>query len=226
MRQRYRQYAVEAHQRGDRYVESTMRRVCVPMWLADDNPAEAVRELARATWVPETAGGYHVQHFHELIGRGEIALYTGEPADEAALEDGMRRLSSSLLLRITSIRIQHEYLLGRLALAGTGTTKDVERHARNLGKLDNPIARVWAHALRVGAAIRAGDKARAKALIPAADKAATAAGMKLTSAVIRFRLAELEADDMLLTDVCVEMDALGIRSPIKMAALLIPTGAR
>jgi tetratricopeptide (TPR) repeat protein len=223
MRERYRQYAVEAEQRGDRYVESTMRRVCVPMWLADDNPAEALREIARATWVPETSG-YHVQHFHELIGRGEIALYTGEPADEAALADGMERLSRSLLLRIMSIRIQHEYLLGRLALAKSGSASDVERHARTLSKFDNACARVWAQALRVGAAIRAGDKSRAESLALAAEAAAASAGMKLTAAVCRFRLAKLRGDEAMLTAACVEMDALGIRSPGKMAALLIPTG--
>ena len=223
MRERYRQYVVEAQQRGDRYVESTMRRVCVPMWLADDDPDEAARELARATWVPETTG-YHVQHFHELIGRGEIALYTGEPADEEALRDGIERLSRSLLLRIMSIRIQYEYLLGRLALAGDRPPTIVERHARALAKRRNPVAHVWAQLLRVGAAIRAGDNTRAEALIAAADRAAVAAGMRLTSAAIRFRLAELRGDDALLATTSAEMTELGVRIPAKMAALLIPIG--
>ncbi len=223
MRERYRQYLVEAQQRGDRYVESTMRRVCVPMWLADDDPAEAARELTRATWVPETTG-YHVQHFHELIGRGEIALYTGEPADEAALQDGFERLSRSLLLRIMSIRIQHEYLLGRLALAGDRAPTIVERHARTLAKRDNSVARVWGQLLRVGAAIRAGDTARAEMLIAAAEKGAVAAGMKLTASAVRFRLAELRGDDTLLAAASAEMTELGVRIPAKMAALLIPIG--
>jgi eukaryotic-like serine/threonine-protein kinase len=226
MRERYRQYAVEAQQRGDRYVESTMRRVCVPMWLADNNPAEAVRELARATWVPQTDGGFHVQHFHELIGRGEIALYTGEPADEAVLKDGMERLSRSFLLRIASIRFQFEYLLGRLALAKSGDLKAVERHARALAKNGNPIGCVWAQSLRVGAAIRAGDNARAESLIVAAEDVATKAGMKLHAAALRFRLARLRNDESQLAMAAIEMDALGIRAPGKMAALLIPTGNR
>ncbi|HUS32434.1 MAG TPA: protein kinase [Kofleriaceae bacterium] len=223
MRERYRQYAVEAQQRGDRYVESTMRRVCVPMWLADDNPAEGLRELARATWVPATTG-YHVQHFHELIGRGEIALYTGEPADEAALQDGMKRLESSLLLRITSIRIQYEYLLGRLALAKGGAAKDVERYARKLSRADNAVARVWGHVLRAGVAIRAGDTARAEKLVATAEQTAIAAGMKLTAAACRLRLGQLRRDDAILTAAAMDMDALGVRVPAKMAALLIPTG--
>ncbi len=225
MRERYRQYAVEAQQRGDRYVESTMRRVCVPMWLADDDPAEAARELARATWVPETAG-YHVQHFHELVGRGEIALYTGEPADEAALRDGFERLSRSLLLRIRSIRTQHEYLRGRLAIAGNSSPRTVERHARALAKFDNPVARAWGQLLRGGVAIRGGDRARAEKLLEDAEKTALAAGMKLTVAAVRFRLSELRGDDALRASASAEMAALGVRVPARMTALLIPVGAR
>jgi len=225
MRERYRQYLVEAQQRGDRYVESTMRRVCVPMWLADDDSDQAVREIERATWVPDTVG-FHVQHFHELIARGEIALYTGEPADEAALRDGMERLSRSLLLRIMSIRIQYEYLLGRLALAGNQAPSTVERHARALAKVSNPVAQVWAYVLRAGSAIRAGDKARGEAASAAAEQRAVAAGMKLTSAAVRFRLAELRGDDSLLATASAEMTNLGIRVPRKMTALLFPIGER
>jgi hypothetical protein len=225
MRERYRQYAVEAQQRGDRYVESTMRRVCVPMWLAEDDPAEAAREIARATWVPATAG-YHVQHFHELIGRGEIALYSGEPADEAALQDGFEQLSRSLLLRISSIRVQYEYLRGRLALAGSGGPKAAERHARTLARIANPVAQVWAQVLRAGAAIHAGNSARAETMMLAADDAAVTAGMKLTSAAIRYRLAEVRRDEALLAGASDDMRALGVRVPAKVTTLLFPTGAR
>jgi hypothetical protein len=225
MRRRYQQYAVEAQQRGDRYVESTMRRVCVPMWLADDDPAEAAREIDRATWVPETSG-YHVQHFHELIARGEIALYTGAPTEVEALRDGLDRLSKSMLLRIQSIRIQHDYLLGRLALAEGQDARVVERHTRQLARAHNPVAAVWAEILRGAAAVRAGDRDRAVRLLSAADESAVAAGMKLSSAAIRRRLAELREDDALLTAASADMASLGIRAPAKMTALLIPTGVR
>jgi tetratricopeptide (TPR) repeat protein len=221
MRERYRQYLVEAQQRGDHYVESTMRRVCVPMWLADDAPVEAARELERASWVPDAAG-YHVQHFHELIARGEIALYAGEPADDAALREGSKRLASSLLLRITSIRIQHEYLLGRLALVGSRAATSVQRHAGVLAGFDNPVAQVWARVLRAGAALRGPDQGPSEALLTAAEQAAISAGMKLTAAAVRFRLAELRHDDALLAASSAEMTALGIRVPHKMAALLLP----
>jgi hypothetical protein len=225
MRERYRQYLAEARQRGDQYVESSMRRMCVPMWLADDAAAEAARELERASWVPESTG-FHVQHFHELIARGEIALYTGEPADEAMLSDSLERLSRSLLLRITSIRIQHEYLLGRLAIARKDAARTVERHARALTGVGNPVAHVWARALRAGAAIAARDRARAESLVVACEEAAIAAGMKATAAAARYRLAELRGDHGLLASASQELTLLGVRVPRNMTALLIPTGQR
>lgn len=225
MRERYRQYLVEARERGDQYVESSMRRACVPMWLAADDPAEAARELERAVWVPETAG-YHVQHFHELVARGEIALYTGEPADEAALGAGMERLSRSLLLRIQSIRIQYDYLLGRLALARPSSRARSVRHARALARFDNPVAQVWAHVLRAGAGLHGRDTARAEALLLAAERAATAAGMKLTASAARFWRGELLRDTALLATAKAEMTSLGVHAPRKMAALLLPIGTR
>jgi hypothetical protein len=225
MRRRYQQYTAEAQQRGDRYVESSVRRVCVPMWLADDDPAEAARELDRATWVPETTG-YHVQHFHELIARGEIALYTGEPADVERLREGFERLSRSLLLRVMTVRIQLDYLLGRLAIVGEGGIGTAERHARALARADNKVARIWAQLIRAGAAIRAGDRAAATTLLEAAEEASLAAGMKLSTAAVRRRLAELRGDDALLDSASSDMAALGIRAPAKMTGLLIPTGVR
>ena len=127
-----------------------------------------------------------------------------------------------------SIRVQHEYLLGRLALAGNRAPKDVERHARTLAKFDHPVARVWAGLLRAGAAIRAGHKDRAVTLLESAHDGAVAAGMKLTAVATRFRLAELRGDDPLLScaSASAEMTPLGVRVPAKMTALLIPTGVR
>jgi tetratricopeptide (TPR) repeat protein len=223
IRAHYDQYLIEAQQRGDRYVESTMRRVCVSMWLAEDAPAEAERELARATWGPVTAG-FHIQHFHELVGYGEIALYTSKPMDEARFTDSLRRLQDSMLLHLMTIRMQHAYLLGRLAIAGHAPAKEVVKHARVLEKVDTQVSRVWALVLRAGLALRERDQPRSEKLLTATGEAARAAGMKLVSAVARYRLAELRRDDALLQTTSGEMRDLGVRAPAKTAALIIPTG--
>jgi hypothetical protein len=221
MRDRYRQYLSEARQRGDQYVDSTLRRLCVPMWLADDDPAEAHRELKRATWVPAESSGYHVQHFHEFLAKGEIALYSGEKPNDAELREEIQRLSNSLLLRIHSIRFQYEYFLARLELAHGGDIKKVERYAKGLAVFKNPISDVWQRMLYGAAAIAHRNKGKAEAHLLAADKLAVAAGMMLTSAVVRYRLAELRGEDVAACEA--EMRSLGVRVPSKMAALLLPT---
>ena len=225
MRPRYERYAVEAQQRGDQYVDSTMRRACVPMWLADDNPDEAARELERASWIPEHVA-FHVQHFHELIARGEIAVYTGEPADVARLHEGFDHLSKSMLLRITSVRTQYEYLRGRLAIAELRDPRAAEKYARQLGRESYRPARVWAHVLRAGAAMLRDERERAAEHLAAAETAATDVGMKLTAAVARRRLAELKGDEALSIAATSDMATLGIRAPAKMTALLVPIGVR
>jgi tetratricopeptide (TPR) repeat protein len=225
MRLKYDRFAAEAAQRGDFYVDSTMRRCCVPMWLAADDPAEAARELDRATWVPDT-DTFHVQHFHELIARGEIALYTGEHADRRRLDEGMVRLEKSMLMRIASIRTQYAYLLGRIAIV-EGELDAADKHARELGRVKNPNAQVWSHLLRGGAAAARGDVRRALEAFEEGHAAAEACGMKLTRACLRRRIAELRGDpndEDLRIEATAEMAALGVRAPAKMTNLLLPIG--
>ncbi|HVK73999.1 MAG TPA: protein kinase [Kofleriaceae bacterium] len=221
MRVRYDDYLAEARQRGDQYLESTLRRVSVPMWLAFDDPAEAIRDLDRATWVPSSVG-FHVQHFHELVARGETALYTRAPADRAQLDDAFARLERSLLLRVASIRMQHDYLRGRLALAGDPAPRVAERHARRLAGEPSAVARTWAPVLRAGAACARGRHDLAIPLLDQAATAAAAAGMRLTAAAARLRLAALRDDPALASPALAELAALSIRNPARMAELLIP----
>jgi eukaryotic-like serine/threonine-protein kinase len=221
MRIRYDDYLAEARQRGDQYLASTMRRVCVPMWLALDDPGEGARELDRATWVPPTRG-FHVQHFHELIARGELALYTRVPADDARLADGFARLERSLLLRVASIRMQHDYLRGRLALVGDPAPRVAERHASALAGQRSTVAQTWAPLLRAGAAIARGRRDRALALLEQARTSATFAGMRLTAAAAELRIANLLGDVSRATPALAELRTLSIKNPQRMTELLIP----
>lgn len=222
MRERYRQYLNEARQRGDQYVDSTLRRLCVPMWLADDDPAEASRELARATWVPAESSSYHVQHFHEWLARGEIALYGGEAPDDASHREGIERLSGSMLLRVHMIRFQYEYFMARLELFRKGDIKVVERYAKALGKIKNPLSDVYQRMLYGAAALAKKNGGKAESYLLEADKLASDAGMKLYAAVSRYRLAELRGDEALMAECEEEMKGLGVRVPQKIIALLLP----
>ncbi len=215
MRAKYEEYTHDAAERGDRYLDSTIRRASVSMWLATDDADGAIRELVRATWVPP-ADRFHVQHFHELVAWAEIGLYHGELDPRAQLDDRFARLGASMLLRVESIRVQDSYLKGRLALAGHRPAAEAKHAARALAKEKNPLAAVWS------LVIEAGDAADAAPLYARAATAADRAGMKSTAAVARWRIAELRGDDSLRARATTELTELGVRDPVRMAALLAP----
>jgi eukaryotic-like serine/threonine-protein kinase len=228
LRERYDQYMVDAELRGDQYLSSTLRRCCVPMWLAEDDPDAAMGDVSHASWVPETAG-FHVQHFHELIAHGEVALYVGAHRDRARIADLTARLDASLLRRVTSIRDQMRYLEGRLALALDDDRADPRGGARRADHLGDQlmrgqrIARVWGLLLRGGAAHRRGDRTAAAAAYAAA--AALAAGnMRASAAVAQLRVAELRGDAAAEAAARAELAELGVRNVDRMAQVIAPVG--
>ena len=55
-----------------------MLRSCTPLYLADDDPEEAEREVEESTWHPLDDSGYHVQHFMASSARLMHGLYRGD----------------------------------------------------------------------------------------------------------------------------------------------------
>jgi tetratricopeptide (TPR) repeat protein len=215
MRAKYEEYKVDARYRGDRYLDSTMRRAGVLMWLAEDDARGAVRELVRATWVPP-AERFHVQHFHELIAWAEIGIYHGVMDDRAQLADRFARLRSSMLLRIESVRVQTDYTRGRLALTGHLPAAEAARSAANLEKDGrNPLARVWSVILRAG-------MASDPELFATAIGLAEQAGLRATAGALRLRVGELRDDAAMRSAGEGELASLGVRDAKRMAALLAP----
>lgn len=219
MRAKYEEYKVDAAYRGDRYLDSTMRRAGVLMWLAEDDARGAVRELVRATWVPP-AERFHVQHFHELIAWAEIGIYHGVMDDRAQLADRFARLKSSMLLRIESVRTQTEYTRARLALTGHLPPDEAARSAAKLEKDHrNPLARAWSTMIRAG---MTSDRTRAAELYASSIAHAEQAGMKATVAALRLRVGELREDASLQASAEGELASLGVRNAARMTALIAP----
>jgi tetratricopeptide (TPR) repeat protein len=217
MRAKYEEYKVDAAYRGDRYLDSTMRRAGVLMWLAEDDARGAVRELVRATWVPP-AERFHVQHFHELIAWAEIGIYHGVMDDRAQLADRFAKLKSSMLLRIESVRVQTEYTRARLALTGYLPQDEAVRSAAKLEKDHrNPLARVWSLIIRAGL-----ERPRAADLYDQALALAEQGGLRATVAVLRLRVGELREDAALVSAGEGELASLGVRNARRMTALLAP----
>src|SRR5262245_36386694 len=90
----------EAQRRGDRFTEASLRFNLNNVWLARDQPDEALRDLERVDWI-QPQGGYHMQHWYKQHARAEIALYAGGAAQW--LPEFRRvyaRLSKSLIMRM------------------------------------------------------------------------------------------------------------------------------
>jgi tetratricopeptide (TPR) repeat protein len=220
LRAKYEEHLTDAAYRGDRYLESTMRRACAPLWLAEDNVDGAVHELENATWVPPE-GLFHVQHFHELVAWAEIGLYCGTLDPRARLDERFAGLHGSMLLRVESIRVQTDYLRARLAIAGHLPAREAARAARRLDRENNPLAAVWALLIRAGD--RAGtDASRAAALFEQVAESAEKAGMLSTAAVARARVGTLRDDKAMQKRAEDELVKLGVRDPARTCTLLAP----
>ena len=221
LRTKYERYKQDASERGDRYLDSTLRRLCVSTFLAENDARGAVRELVRATWVPP-AGTFHVQHFHELVASCEIGLYRGVLDDRAQLADRFPRLEGSMILRVETVRTQYNYLRGRLALAGHLPEVEAMRAARKLYKETNPLAAVWALAVEAGVRSTR-DPERAAALYEKTAQASERVGMRAMAAAARWRIADLRRDEAMRSSAEAELSALGVRNAKRMCSLLVPT---
>ena len=113
-----RRLLADAAARGDRYLESTMRRACVVDVSRRGRPRRCgARAQARDVGARPTIA-FTCSTFTSSIAWGEIGLYCGTIDARAPLDERFARLRGSLLTRIASIRVANEFLRGRLALAG------------------------------------------------------------------------------------------------------------
>lgn len=146
-----------AARRGDRFTEASLRFNLNGVWLARDEPEEALRDLKRVTWIPPE-GGYHVQHWYEQQALNEIDLYTGRARSGLLRMRGeMRALSRSFILRIRLHRAAARWQLARLMLAAVAerhaprsTLREVQRLEQQLLAEQLGCATSWALLVRAG----------------------------------------------------------------------------
>ena len=210
----------DADRRGDRFLESTARRNSNIVWLAADDPAAADDNLAQATWTPPQ-GRLHLQHWYELESRGELALYVGDRTAAARFATPLSDFFSSLLPRVSTVRIAARWLEVRLHLAA-GDAPAARRSASLLAREELPMARVWS---ALAAAALATDADRATHLRAAIAAAAAPTGMSLHAAAARHRLGTLLGGTEGATEVAAAdaaMRAQGIIAPARLVDVLAP----
>ncbi len=221
-------------ERGDHYAETCMRSVV--MWfvrLVGDQPDKALAEIrwARQNWSQE---GFHLQHYMQLLGWTETALYCGRPKVAwDAMEVGWKPLVRSELLRIELARVESFHLRCRAALAfaaadGEGAPRALAVVRKTLARLageQHPWARPWELLLRAGLATVEGQGARAVRALEEAVRGFEDQDMALYAAVCRWCLGRLlgpPAEGSLVAEAQDWMTGQGIRCVPRMVRSLAP----
>jgi tetratricopeptide (TPR) repeat protein len=197
LRSEYERELREAERRGDRHVQTSLRRYCNFLWLANDDVEGATQNLEIAPWVPPE-GRFHLQHWYELDARLELEMYrddiTATP-DEVLARFGP--VEGSMLMRVSTVRAIAMWLKGRmLLLCGDRNNarqrlRMVERLARKLRKGNTTYTEVWS-ALMLGAVHASrGELELAVAELKNAAFVGDECSMRLVAEAARYRLGQL-----------------------------------
>jgi hypothetical protein len=201
-------HVAQAERRGDRYAAVNLQARFNIVWLMQDDPTEAERELedALASWPAPTAG-FQMQHAWGFRSRCELALYLGESARAWRwVEETWPMLSGSLLFRIPSIRVDCWEVRGRAALAHAaelaaltgGDSADLARFldqaarcARQLAGEKPPLARVLARLIEASIADIRGQREQAIGALRAGLSACEEIELQVYAQAARYRLGQV-----------------------------------
>jgi hypothetical protein len=230
----------DALERGDVYAQHGMRgwRANIA-WLILGRPDEARAHAEAVAAERNTAEGFHLQHYYEVLTQAHIDLYEGATAAAwRRVDDAWKPLSSSYLLRIQSVRVEATFLRARTALAMVGELpaapllRIARKAARQLGREGAPWASSIAMHLRGLIAQATGDRAAAADLLERAERAYATSDMALFASVVRLRRGELdggpggaawsaEARQSMTAQAIVDVDAIArVLSPLPAPRLL------
>ncbi len=196
------EYVRDADRRGDRYLETTVRRLCHMIWLARDDPDGGRKSVAQASWMPPE-GVFHLQHWYALEAESEAALYEGRVPDVIEeLRPRFVALWRSLLPHLQTVRAQSHWLWGRLMLAllvadpkAANARRQAARMARRCARERIGYSEVWGDLLLAGVARQGGDDDEARRCLEAAIEGADANHMRLCAAAARLRLGAMSDGD-------------------------------
>jgi len=203
MRTLFDNYVRDAAQRGDRFMETSLRSLNALLFLVRDDAREARDQLRRAVWTPP-AETFHVQNWYEIKARTELALYEGNAA--AALEElapGYDRLARAMLLRVQILRAHAHWSRARTLVAAAPTLGDdrgkalakASLLARRLGRESVEFPHAWSHLIRAAIAVQKGDPESACEHLRQTIAIAGLCQMGFVQAAAQQRLGELLGGD-------------------------------
>jgi len=225
----------EANDRGSVYASTTLRiGLANAVSLIGDEPDRA-RNEARAAMQAWSAGGYHIQHWYELIAHTQIDLYGGDgEAAYTRFRAGWPALRKSLLLRLQHTRTVAIHLRGRTALAGALVAAGGERIERlRLARrcaLELRREGGWASAmaalLYAGVERLEGNGAEGATWLRRAIEETGAHGLSLFRAAAQVAAGASGDDDAAGAEGQGWMRRNGVRSPSALTRMLVPGGGR
>ena len=223
----------EANDRGSVYASTTLRiGLANAVSLIGDEPDRA-RNEARAAMQAWSAGGYHIQHWYELIAHTQIDLYGGDgEAAYTRFRAGWPALRKSLLLRLQHTRTVAIHLRGRTALAGAlvaagGERIDRLRLARRCAlqlRREGGWASAMAALLYAGVERLEGNGAEGAAWLRRAIEETGAHGLSLFRAAAQVAAGESGDDDAAGAEGQDWMQRNGVRAPPALTRMLVPGG--
>ncbi len=199
---RHEQVLRDARARGDLFsVAYCSTGVLVSAWLAKDDPALARTHIARAVhmW---SKRGFHIVHYHELLGLTLVDLYEGRGAEALLrIDRTWPKLQRSFFLEVQMVRTEGLDARARAVLAAARAKKGVERTrlvararkiARQIRKERTRFGDALAGMIEACASHLEGDRAATTRLLAEAASACGVANMAIHATVARWCLASLD----------------------------------
>jgi hypothetical protein len=202
-----RRYIQEARDRGDLYAATNMRSTLSNLvWLMDDDVDEARRQAGEAIdqW---SQRGFFMQHYYDLLARGNIELYCGRgKKTKELIANSWPRVRQVMLHMIQYVRITLFDMHARGALAEAADLPRASPGRRRLLRLARKNARrleseqvAWSiplgQLIQGQVALIGGDADSAKAQLERAQSGFARAEMAMHLEVTRRRLGELVGGD-------------------------------
>jgi hypothetical protein len=233
---RFDRYVADADQTGDRYLGTNLRTYQTLVWLVRDDVGRATKEIDGVldAWPKDM---YHVQHFFNLYGRCEQALYAEQPETALrAIGDDSRRLKRSGLLKLSGLRIEHAWICGRVALALAEKLVGSERlpllhrvrsNARVLRRSEHQTGVAMGNAIEAGAhwLLPGANRDSGLAMLDRAVGTAEATGARLLAEAGRRWMGEIvggQRGEMMVDQSNRWMADQGVRNPERLAHLVVP----
>jgi tetratricopeptide (TPR) repeat protein len=220
----------EARERDDLTAVANLRtRLSYLVCLAADDPDRARSEVQAgiSVW---SRKGFTAQHYFELQGLVEIAIYEGKGSDAwAAVERKWSDLRRSMLTRVQRIHIEALSFRARAAVAAAADDAGARaRHLataqsaiRTMSGMDAPHAQPLATLTLAGVEVTRGNPQRAIALLEEAAGRLKAIDMSLHAAAAMRRLGELGRAGA-LAEADAWMEEHGVRNAGLMTRMLVP----